>query len=548
MTVHGYEIIGKWETSNCGYIAVAKRGGKKYFLKKYQTPVAPINNGTLDAKTFENNKKQFEAFYARRKKVNGTIRLISGSGGNIVIPVEEFMDENHYVEASEFVEGAIPDDEAMALLPTLDMPTKLLLMKTAAGALSSIHSKHIIHCDLKIKNLMLARNVRGNYVAKMLDFDSSYPVDDIPDVLTSTIEYFSPEYGCIDDDNREELNKTVTEKHDIFAMGLIFHFYLTGAFPEAVSLTEKLQKRKEKGKTIYPWVALNHGCQLQISPKITDLKLLSLIADMLDVDPEKRPTASEVLKRLQAPSPSATGLVLPEPFSGHGIVFDKEKLKADRVALLEKVETGAEKKYQLLYHTGSKKTMTKEDLLAAGYAKAAVPEGFEAPWEEDHIALDLEKIKSRGFVSSKTIVKSGVKGYEFYRANGSATFLRLDTLLAMKYAKKLGGAEGAAEPSAEKAKTAAKPSVKEEKSAEKPASEGAGDAAVPPSEAVMSFDEPWPEHGIELDLDMIKAKGYVALARKTMAGVNGYECIGSGGVKRFIRAEMLLMQKLAKKK
>ena len=53
MTFHGYELVEDWKNSNCGKVAVGTKGGKKYFLKKYQTPVAPIDNGTLDAKTFE---------------------------------------------------------------------------------------------------------------------------------------------------------------------------------------------------------------------------------------------------------------------------------------------------------------------------------------------------------------------------------------------------------------------------------------------------------------------------------------------------------------
>ena len=57
MIFHGYELISEWKNSQCGKTAMARRDGKTYFLKKYQTPVAPVNNGTLDAKTFEHNKK-----------------------------------------------------------------------------------------------------------------------------------------------------------------------------------------------------------------------------------------------------------------------------------------------------------------------------------------------------------------------------------------------------------------------------------------------------------------------------------------------------------
>ena len=84
MKFHGYELVTDWKNSQCGQTAAAVRAGKKYFLKKYQTPVAPIDNGTLDAKTFAHNEKLFNEFVDTRKRVNMAIRTIAGSGGNIV--------------------------------------------------------------------------------------------------------------------------------------------------------------------------------------------------------------------------------------------------------------------------------------------------------------------------------------------------------------------------------------------------------------------------------------------------------------------------------
>ena len=56
MTIHGYEIIGDWENNSCGKIAFAIKGGRRYVLKKYLSPVAPIDNGILDSKTVEHNQ------------------------------------------------------------------------------------------------------------------------------------------------------------------------------------------------------------------------------------------------------------------------------------------------------------------------------------------------------------------------------------------------------------------------------------------------------------------------------------------------------------
>ena len=174
MEFHGYELISDWKNSTCGQIVRGEKRGKVYFIKKYQTPVAPIDNGTLDEKTFKHNQEQFDEFVKLRKGINTAIRTIAGPGGNIIIPSEEFVEGNQYVEVSEFIDGAIPEDEAESVINSLPLATKKLLMQTAAGALHSVHSKGIIHSDLKTKNVLLVKNRAGNYVAKLIDFDSSY--------------------------------------------------------------------------------------------------------------------------------------------------------------------------------------------------------------------------------------------------------------------------------------------------------------------------------------------------------------------------------------
>lgn len=462
MTIHGYEIVGDWENSNCGKTAIALKAGKKYFLKKYQTVVAPINNGALDAKTIAHNQKLFDNFVERRKTVNTRIRTIAGAGGNIIIPTEEFIDGNQLVEASEFVDGVVPKDDMIGVLDGLSVDTKKLLMMTAAGALASVHAKGIIHSDLKLPNVLLVKNPRGTYVAKLIDFDSSYPTDNKPDEIVGTPDYYSPELGRYvnSEDYSEENKKTITAKTDIFSLGLIYHFYLTGDFPEAVSLTEKLQKRKDKGKVIYPYVVLNNGCELKISSAITEAKYASLIADMLSINPDDRPTASEVLLRLKAPDT--------------GMVSDTRRKEAIVISL---------------------------------------PSGFESPWREHNIELDVEKLKSIGFISSKNTTLSGVNGYNLYRSDGCEKFMNVTTLLLMGYAKK----KATAEP------------------------------VVAVEDSVSGFADPWPEHKIEFDTAAIIAKGYVATVQKTMNGINGYEFIRANGNRQFIRVEMIIIQKMARK-
>ena len=74
-----------------------------------------------------------------------------------------------------------------------------------------------------------------------------------------------------------------------------------------------------------------------------------------------------------------------------------------------------------------------------------------------------------------------------------------------------------------------------------------GAAPAPAAEAAAGFAEPWPEHSIAFDEDAARAKGYVSSVRKTLNGINGYEFVRSNGSRQFIRAEMVIIQKIAHK-
>ena len=298
MNYNGYELTSDWRNCNLGKIATATKDGKVFLLKMYLSCVAPLDNGNMSPKRFELAEKKFKDFVNTRKKINDEIKAITG--GNIIIPVDEFIYENHYIEVTEFIEGAVKDEDLKEVLASLSIEEKELLLKTIAEALYGVHSKKIVHGDLKLKNVLLVKNDSDKYAAKLIDFDCSYFIGHSPDEIIGTIEYYSPEMGeyALGVNDRDELGEKITEKTDIFSLGLIIHQCLCGCFPRPVSLKEELVKRQEEGKLIHCWVALNTGGELQLDPGIKSKKFISLITEMLSLNPDDRPSAEVVLKRL----------------------------------------------------------------------------------------------------------------------------------------------------------------------------------------------------------------------------------------------------------
>lgn len=62
-----------------------------------------------------------------------------------------------------------------------------------------------------------------------------------------------------------------------------------------------------------------------------------------------------------------------------------------------------------------------------------------------------------------------------------------------------------------------------------------------------NFAKPWDEHKVKFDIDVIKGKGYVRSEQHILNGIKGYMFYKDGEKGRFIRIEMILVQKMAHK-
>jgi serine/threonine-protein kinase len=173
---------------------------------------------------FREKKDAVERFY-REAKAAARIR---GEHVAQIIEVAKTESGEPYL-VMEYLEG---EDLASVMRRegSLSLELAVTFMLHACSAVADAHAARIIHRDLKPANLFLAKMPNGTPVLKVLDFGISR-IDDQASKLThtqtslGTAFYMSPE--------QIEKPKSIDARIDVWALGCIFHEFLTGEPPFA---------------------------------------------------------------------------------------------------------------------------------------------------------------------------------------------------------------------------------------------------------------------------------------------------------------------------
>jgi PAS domain-containing protein len=104
-----------------------------------------------------------------------------------------------------------------------------------ADAVRFIHSRAILHGDLKSANLFLVKSATQRRLVKLLDFGLARPDLGRIEGIAGTPEYLAPE--------RQDGAPT-SQASDIYALGIVFFELLTGRVPFTGELSEVLRQHK----------------------------------------------------------------------------------------------------------------------------------------------------------------------------------------------------------------------------------------------------------------------------------------------------------------
>ena len=248
------------------------REGKTYFLKEYLSPVFPPE--TLSQKI--KNRRERQCLRFQQDKIDLFTKLNFSSDGNLLKIHEFFRFESKYYIAAEAI-------HALSIDPFRDTTDeqKQLIMLTLAHAMKMFHSVGLVHGDVKPDNLLYRLSEGGNPIPILIDVDNCFYKGKPPkngDEVQADQMYMAPEtFRFI---RGEDVN--LSEKIDVFALGIIFYEILTGTLPGM-----------DTEKYTYPFAAVMDGQELDVRAA-GDPRLANVIGRMLALRPEDRAGMEDV--------------------------------------------------------------------------------------------------------------------------------------------------------------------------------------------------------------------------------------------------------------
>jgi serine/threonine-protein kinase len=160
--------------------------------------------------------------------------------------------------------------------------------RQVAEALAALHARGIIHRDLKPENLILL----NDGCAKIIDFGLAADPDSTVDSLPKgTVRYMSPE---------QRRAGPLTPATDVFSLGVVLFELSTGVHPFASAADG------ETTLSVIQAIA-ECGCNASFASGVpVPPELEPLLRSILQEQPERRPSAAEVARRLATLSEQKT--------------------------------------------------------------------------------------------------------------------------------------------------------------------------------------------------------------------------------------------------
>ncbi|OMJ85500.1 hypothetical protein SteCoe_13187 [Stentor coeruleus] len=194
---------------------------------------------------------------------------------NVIKFYEVLEDSYNYYIITELCEGGSLR-ERVNKFNQIPETMVIEIMKQILDALCYIHNKNLVHCDIKLENILLTSS--SSNVIKIADFGCSQFIEPETNLnrLCGSLHYLAPEV----------IKNNYREKADIWSCGILALIMLTGALPYSGNNKEAI---KEKIKSITTNELLEKMSQVSFEAQ-------DFVRQMLETDPDKRITAENARK------------------------------------------------------------------------------------------------------------------------------------------------------------------------------------------------------------------------------------------------------------
>lgn len=263
-----YSPLSPLKTAGSGSArwCIATRGGQRFFLKQFLSPVYPA---ATDTPIKEKQRERCRRFERRKQRLYSAMSCVIG---DTLVPVLDFFRfDGRYYAVSEAVHTHINGENKNGLTDD----EKRQILYHLAICLQRLHVQQVVHADLKPEHILLTARSWG-YQVRLIDLDSGFLLDDPPPVgsgLEGDPVYLSPEAFL----RMTGQDTAMTTAIDRFAFGAIIHRIWAGELPGF-----------DTQKYAYLYEAVLDGAEIELSEQLPD-PMRWLVRDLLQADPARRP-------------------------------------------------------------------------------------------------------------------------------------------------------------------------------------------------------------------------------------------------------------------
>ncbi len=196
---------------------------------------------------------------------------------NIIQLFDCYYDTNYYYIIEEYCSGGDLFDYLHTQKYFSEKKASIIL-KQLLSAINHLHKKNIIHRDLKPENIVFIKTKNRDIFIKIIDFGASiaFKGNFLKEEL-GTIYYMAPEVFM----------NNYKEKSDIWSCGIILYTMLCGHPPFMGSDEKSIKSKILHSKLTFPTKDFKN-----VSSEAKDF-----IKDLLNYDPNNRPSAEEALNK-----------------------------------------------------------------------------------------------------------------------------------------------------------------------------------------------------------------------------------------------------------